>query len=828
MLRSERIKHGSLCSVRLDNKFFLICNYQLITRNNAKKIIIKQKKSYRLLGEQGGILKRVSYTALLSLSLCCLSMTLVSCSNKETSFKSSENNTPHVVQKLSAQDEYIENLIAKMSIEEKVAQMRIFHANKGIELGENDELILSDDVKSRLEFGIAGIKNPGEFLSPEKATLLNNKLQDYIIKNNRHGIPALFVTEAYNGVDATGMTRFARPINMAATFNPELVKSVWDVIGREARLRGLHMCHSPEADIMRDPRFGRMSEAYSEDTHLTTEMVVAAVRGVQGDTVGLSEKTHIGAVTKHFAGYGQVEGGLNFASIQISPLTLRDEIFPPFKAAVQRGETLGIMPSHGDLNGVASHGSRELLTDILREEWGFEGYTVSDSNDIARLNTFMAVAETEDAAALMGLNAGNDIDLYSDIAYSRLPRLAENNPKVQAQIDDAVRRVLRVKYKLGLFESPFIDTDSVAANIRTDTSLELAYQADLESLILLKNESGRLPLDPVGKAVALIGPLLGENTHEDFESVFGADVEIISERGFSLTDEHKHRPNLIPVDDNTNVRGYNRALEAAENSDVVIMFLGGDEHTAKEAFFNCCYGDRFSLEPVGLQDELLRQVKAMGKPVIIVLKHRRTLAINEMSQRADAIIDAWDLSEQGDKALADVIIGNASPSGKLPVTVPRHIGQIPFHYSQKHINFKKDYLFTEEGPLYPFGFGLNYTNFEISDVKLSSSSITDTGKLTATVNLKNVGEREGKEVVQLYIKDVIGSVIRPEKELKAFKKISLSPSESQEISFEINSDMLSFTGADLKPRVESGEYIIEIGNSSQGGKKASFIVEGTE
>lgn len=722
----------------------------------------------------------------------------------------------------------ITTLISKMSLEEKAAQMRIFHANKGIGLGENDELILSDDVKERLKLGIAGIKNPGEFLTPEKAAILNNKLQKYIIENNRHGIPAVFVTEAYNGVDAKGTTRFGRPINMAATFNPALVKSVWDTIGREARLRGLHMCHSPEADVMRDPRFGRMSEAYSEDTHLTTEMVVAAVRGVQGDTKGLSEKTHIGAVAKHFAGYGQVEGGLNFASIQISPRTLNDEIFPPFKAAVQRGQAIGIMPSHGDLNGVASHGSRELLTDLLRHEWGFDGYTVSDSNDIARLNTFMAVAESEDEAALMGLNAGNDIDLYSEIAYSRLPRLAKDNPKVEAQMDEAVRRVLRVKFQLGLFGDPYIDVETVTPNVRNAESLALAYEADLESVILLKNEDDILPLDVSGKTISLIGPLMRDAAQQDYQEVFGKDVNIISEVALQLTDEHKNRPNMTPLNDSANAAGIERALAAAKKSDVVVMFLGGDEHTAREAYFNCCYGDRYSLEPVGLQDELLRQVKALGKPVIVVLKHRRTLAINEIAKSADAVIDAWDLSEQGDKAVANIIKGVVNPSGKLPVTVPRHIGQIPFHYSQKHINFKKDYLFIEEGPLYPFGFGLSYTDFDFSEITLSENKIANDGSLTASIRVTNTGDRAGKEVVQLYIKDMIGSVVRPEKELKAFQKIELASGESQTIKFDITPEMLAFTDINMDYRVEDGDFRVEIGKSSQGGKLATFKVESSK
>ena len=262
-----------------------------------------------------------------------------------------------------------------------------------LEPDENGNLKLSDKVIEKLKLGIAGIKNPGEHIDAVAAAKLNNELQKYIIENNRWGIPALFVTESYNGVDAEGCTKFGRPMTSAASFNPELVHRQWDVVGREARLRGMHMCHSPEADVVRDPRFGRMSEAFGEDTYLTTQMVTSAIKGVQGNYEGLGNGTHIGAVAKHFAGYGQVLGGSNFAAIEISERTLIDEIYPPFEAAVKEAKTLGIMASHGDLNGIASHGNPELLTGVLRDQWGFEGYVVSDSNDIARLFYFMNVAE---------------------------------------------------------------------------------------------------------------------------------------------------------------------------------------------------------------------------------------------------------------------------------------------------------------------------------------------------------------------------------------------------------------------------------------------------
>ena len=390
-------------------------------------------------------------------------------------------------------DERVDALLPLLSIEEKVAQMRIFHANIGAKSDEEGNLKLSEKVIEKLKLGIAGIKNPGEHISPLAAAKLNNELQKYIIEHNRWGIPALFVTESYNGVDAEGCTKFGRPIASAASFNPSLVNRIWDVVGREARLRGMHMCHSPEADIVRDPRFGRMSEAFGEDTYLTTQMVTNAIKGVQGNYEGLGNGTHIGAVAKHFAGYGQVLGGTNFAAIEISERTLIDEIYPPFEAAVKEAKSLGIMASHGDLNGIASHGNPELLNGVLRDQWGFEGYVVSDANDIGRLFYFMKVAESPEAAALMGLTAGVDIDLYAEDAYSYLPEMVKTNPEIEKMIDKAARRVLRTKFILGLFDNPYIDLNEVA-NVRKESSLALAQESDLESIILLKNDNQLLPL----------------------------------------------------------------------------------------------------------------------------------------------------------------------------------------------------------------------------------------------------------------------------------------------------------------------------------------------
>ncbi|PWH84434.1 beta-glucosidase [Algibacter marinivivus] len=710
-------------------------------------------------------------------------------------------------------DERVEALLPKLSLEEKVAQMRIFHANIGAKPDENGNLKLSDKVIEKLKLGIAGIKNPGEHIDAVAAAKLNNELQKYIIENNRWGIPALFVTESYNGVDAEGCTKFGRPMTSAASFNPDLVRRQWDVVGREARLRGMHMCHSPEADIVRDPRFGRMSEAFGEDTYLTTQMVKNAIIGVQGNYEGLGNGTHIGAVAKHFAGYGQVLGGSNFAAIEISERTLIDEVYPPFEAAVKEAKTLGIMASHGDLNGVASHGNPELLTGVLRDQWGFEGYVVSDSNDIARLFYFMNVAESPEAAAQMGLEAGIDIDLYAEDSYAYLPEMVKKNPELEKLIDRSVRRVLRTKFILGLFDNPYINIEDVEKGNRAASSLELAKESDLESIILLKNEANALPLSKdKSLKVALLGPLLKENTKEMFESVAGSNVKFIAEKGFQLTNQKGGAPELLERDPKAIASLVNKARSA----DVSILFLGGDKYTAKEAYFsNSTLGDRATIDPVGPQDELLEKIKALGKPVIVVLKHRRTLTINVIAEQADAILDVWDLSEFGDESTAKIIFGEVSPSGKSPVTIPRSIGQLPYHYSMKEINYKKEYLFLGQGPLYPFGHGLSYSDFKYADIAISNTEITPDTELEVSVKITNKGSMKAKEVVQLYIKDEIGSVTRPDKELKGFEKIELEAGESKTVSFTITPKMLEFTGISMEKVLEAGDYTVMVGTSSK-------------
>ena len=430
-----------------------------------------------------------------------------------------------------AKADCVSQLIRKMTLEEKVAQLRVFHSNLGVELDKNGKLELSDEVKAKLKSGIAGIKNPGTYLPPKEGIKLCNQLQTYIIENSRLGIPAVFITECYSGVDATDNTHLARPITMASSWNPEIVRKSWDIVGREARARGMHLCHSPEGDLARDPRFGRMSETFGEDTYLASQMLLSAVRGVQGDEVGL-KGTHIGACVKHFAGYSQVEGGRNFASVQISPRSFIDEILPTFETAVRQGRCAGIMASHADINGVASHANPQLLTETLRKQWGFDGYIISDATDVERLYSFMKVAESYQDAAVMALSAGMDIDLYGENGYAYLEEIVSKKPQMERLIDRSVEYVLRTKEKLGLFDNPYFDEKQTAVINRSQASLDQALETDLESIILLKNEKEILPLKSgEKKKIAVIGPLAEPKQVELIKKAAGPDAIVSYAKG---------------------------------------------------------------------------------------------------------------------------------------------------------------------------------------------------------------------------------------------------------------------------------------------------------
>ncbi|RXP52967.1 beta-glucosidase [Lutibacter sp. HS1-25] len=717
-------------------------------------------------------------------------------------------------------EERVEDLLKRMTVAEKIAQMRI--SNHRVKLDNNDRLVMPQVLVQKLKNGYGGHKNPGDKLSPEKCALLCNQLQKYTIENSRLHIPILFVGEAYKGLDVEGGTIFERGIGQASSWNTELVKKVWDVIGKEARLRGYHMIHSPVADLTRDPRFGRMSESFGEDTHLVTEMIVNAIQGVQGDNKTLTT-THIGAVVKHFAGYGQVTGGRNFASVEMSQRTINDDVLPPFKAAVQRAKVLGIMPSHSDLNGVPCHANPDLLTKLLRNEWGFKGYVVSDAEDVARLGFFHKVAETPEEAVVLGLKAGVDIDLYSEIAYAKLPEILKTHPELETYIDRSVRNVLRTKFLLGLFDQPYIDIEKTKAETHSQSSILLSQKADIESIILLKNEQNILPLQTeTFLKIGLFGPVMDENTKADFENAIIGKVQFIQENGYDLTDNVRENPKLTPPAECE--AGIAKIVEMAKTTNLAILFLGGDGQTAREANFFNVIGDREDIELVSMQNELFERVKALGIPVIVVLKHKRTNAIVKIAEQANAILDTWDLGEQGNTAIAKILFGYENPSGKLTVTIPRSVGQLPAFYSQKEINYKKPYLFNSSEPLYPFGYGLSYTNFEYANLTLSDSIISKKSNLKVTVDVSNVGSRQGKEVVQLYIKDDYGSVIRPVKELKAFQKINLAAGEVKTVTFEVTPEMLSFTGIDMHKVVESGSFECMVGTSSQEYLTASFKV----
>jgi beta-glucosidase len=459
-----------------------------------------------------------------------------------------------------------------------------------------------------------------------------------------------------------------------------------------------------------------------------------------------------------------------------------------------------------------------LLTEVLRNQWGFKGYVVSDANDIARLNFFMNVAEDAEDAAVLGLTAGMDVDLYNDSCYALLPKLVKKKPELLQFIDRSALRMLRTKFILGLFENPYIDENESKSYIKNPLNVAIANDADAESFILLKNANNTLPLSKNGGLkIGLLGPVLPQNATKAFKEIAPSHT-FNAQKGFDLTDKANAVPKLNP----NALAGVDELLEIAKNQDLNILFIGDDEYTAKEAFFNNAYGDRADIDLVYPQDILFERIKQLNKPLIVVLKHRRTLSINNVAKNADAILDVWEPSEEYEKTLAMTFFGDINPSGKLPVTVPRTIGQFPFHYSSKEINNKKGYLFLEDGPLYPFGFGLSYTTFKYENINISNTELRPNTQIEVSVDVINRGAKVGKEVVQLYIKDIKGSVIRPDKELKAFQKIELQPGESKKVTFKIDPEILKFTTINMKKEFEPGDYKIFVGPNSKEGLVTNF------
>jgi beta-glucosidase len=685
--------------------------------------------------------------------------------------------------------------------------------------------------------GIGHFSRPGDLAGPgdplktpyrdvRQTIELVNAMQRYAL-GTRLGIPVLFHEEGLHGYAARGATHFPQAIALASSWDPALLERVFTVVAREVRARGVQLVLAPVVDVGRDPRWGRIEETYGEDPYLVGELGVAAVRGFQGRSLPLAPDRVL-ATLKHMTGHGQPESGTNVAPANISERVLREIFFPPFRAAVERGNVQAVMPSYNEIDGVPSHVNRWLLHDVLRGEMGFKGAVISDYFAIKELVDRHHTTDDPLQAAVRALKAGVDSDLPDGESYALLPRARAQGLITQADIDEAVRRMLRLKFMAGLFEQPYADLKRAQSVTDNDEARALALEAARKSVVLLKND-GALPLrmDRL-KTLAVIGPNaaridLGGYSNVPTHAVSVLDgikakvrdrIRIVSAEGVRLTDSGDwYQDEVVLSDPQRNRERIQEAVQVAQGADAIVLVVGGSSATSREAWANNHLGDRDELGLIGEQNELAAAMFALRKPVVVVLINGQPLSIPDVAARANALLEGWYPGQEGGTALADILFGDANPGGKLPVTIARSVGQLPMFYNQKP-TAHRGYHFASAEPLFPFGYGLSYTTFEIGAPRLSAARIGAADSVTVSVDVRNSGAVAGDEVVQLYVRDVFSSITRPVKELKAFRRVSLAPGATTVVEFTLGKNAFAFYDAAMQYVVEPGEFQIMVGPNS--------------
>lgn len=725
-------------------------------------------------------------------------------------------------------DERVADLLKRMTLEEKVAQLTC--------LWPRGADIPPDAMKN----GIGQIARQQEHKGPRESAEFANSVQKWLIENTRLGIPAIFHDEILHGHMAQGSTSFPQPIALASSWDLDLVNKVFTVGALESRSRGGHQVLGPNLDLGREPRWGRTEETYGEDPYLVSRMGVAVIKAIQGAGPTVDNQ-HVIATAKHFAAHGQPEAGTNVGPANFSERTLRETFLPSFEAAVKEAGVMSVMASYNEIDGVPSHMNTWLLEKVLREEWGFKGYVVADYYAIAQLQDLHHVAADKTEAAKLALNAGVDIELPEPQAYPSLIELVKSGKISEATIDRAVARNLRAKFLLGLFEHPYVDVERAVTVTNSAAHQALAAEAARRSVVLLKNQNNLLPLDRTKlKTLAVIGPNAaavhlggysdnpgrGVSVLQGVKDKVGAGINVVYAEGCKIT---KEGGNWFADTSNPNDEAEDRKLiaaaaDTAKSADVALLVLGGNEDTNKEAWADNHLGDRDSLELFGRQNDLVRAVLATGRPTIVMLINGGPLAINYIAENVPAILEGFYLGQETGTAVADILFGDYNPAGKLPISFPRSVGQIPIYYNQKPSG-RRGYLFTDKSPLFPFGYGLSYTTFSYGKPSVAPAQIALDGNAKVTVAVTNTGKRAGDEIVQLYIHDLVSSVTRPVIELKDFRRISLRPGETKTVEFTITPEKLWFYNVNMKRVVEPGTFEIMVGPSSVSHQSVNLEVQ---
>jgi len=702
----------------------------------------------------------------------------------------------------------INALIGRMTLEEKLGQLQQLdgHAD-GNYREEHKEMIRRGLLGSTLNV---------------RGAHRTNELQRIAMEESRLKIPVLFAFDVIHGY----RTVFPVPLGAASSWDPSAVERAAAVAAAEASASGVRWTFAPMVDIARDPRWGRIVEGAGEDTYLGSTMARAQVRGFQGSDYSAPDR--VVACAKHWVAYGAAEGGRDYNTTDMSERVLREIYFPPFKAALDAGVGT-FMSAFNDLNGVPTSANPFTLTKVLRDEWKFDGITVSDYESVRELMNH-GLAATEAEAAREALSAGVDIEMVSRLYNRHGAELVKANKLPMSVIDEAVRRVLRIKFRLGLFERPYTDEAREREMIMNSRNMAAAREVAARSMVLLRNERETLPLDKNVRSIAVIGPLAdnqqapigswtGDGRKEDtvtlltgIKSKVAASTKISYSKGCEI--------------DGGSTDGIAEAARAARESDIAVVAVGESAEMSGEA------SSRVSLDLPGHQMELVKAIVATGKPTVVVLMNGRPLAINWIAENAPAILETWFAGTQAGNAIADVLFGDVNPGGKLPVTFPRSVGQVPIYYNHKSTGRPPDaankytskYLDSPWTPLYPFGYGLSYTQFRFSNLRLSAPSIRPNGEIKVSVDVENTGRRAGDEVAQLYIRDVAASVTRPVRELRGFERITLRPGEKRTVEFRLTAEHLGFYNRDMRFVVEPGEFRVYVGPNSAEAMEAKFEV----
>jgi beta-glucosidase len=750
----------------------------------------------------------------------------------------------------------VEDLLVRMTLEEKVAQMLCVWKAKR-QLTDSGGRFDPARAPEWFRVGIGRVERPSDGHGARAQTEFTNAVQRWVREHTRLGIPVIFHEEALHGLQAQEATSLPQAIALASTWNPELVERAFAAVAQEVRARGAQQVLAPVVDVARDPRWGRFEETYGEDPYLVARMGLAAVRGLQGGGRTIPPG-HVIATLKHMTGHGQPESGTNVGPASLGERALRDVFFYPFEVAVKQGHARSLMPSYNEIDGVPSHANRWMLRDVLRGEWGFGGTVVSDWQAVGELARRHRVAAGAADAARQALAATVDVELPDVETYDTLVAQVRQGEVPEAAVNDAVRRLLRDKFELGLFEDPYVDpvrADEVSGSI---AARPLALEAARQAVVLLQNRGGLLPLraDQM-RRVAVIGPhsaevMLGGYSGVPRHSVsilecirrrLGPGATVRHAEGVRITEdsvftrgpqplvggtrspERWAADRVVPADPAANRRRIAEAVALARDSDVAILVVGDNEQTAREAYAENHLGDRADLRLVGQQEDLVRAVLETGKPAVLVLINGRPPAIPELAERAPAILEGWYLGQEGGTAVAEVLFGDVNPGGKLPVSLPRGVGQLPLYYNHKPTALR-GYLFESARPLFPFGHGLSYTTFACSTPTVWPARIPPDGRATASVEVTNTGTRAGDEVVQLYVRAEVSRATRPVMELKGFRRVSLAPGQRRTVTFELGPEQLSYTGPDMKRVVEPGRFRVMVGGSSALVKSVALEVVG--